>query len=95
MPTIAQTIEREEKVLAGYSHELDGIEKKLRLKKLNDTQRSDLELERNQLLKKKAMTEKVVGKLRKENFKTMLFSLLLMAIGVVLYFGSQSFFSSS
>jgi len=41
-----------------------------------------------------SFVEQVVGKLRKENRKTMVFSLLLMTLGVIVYFGAQSFYAT-
>lgn len=38
--------------------------------------------------------ETMVGKLRKENRVTMLFSVLVMSIGVILYFGAEAFYNT-
>lgn len=38
--------------------------------------------------------ETMVGKLRKENRVTMLFSVLVMSIGVIIYFGAEAFYNT-
>lgn len=90
MATIVNQIEEVEKDIRGCEDELDMIDRRLRLKKLSDSERDGLIDRQEQIQEKLKEHEKSLGNLHKENRKSMAVSVAILGL---LFMGYLLFFS--
>ncbi|XP_022796476.1 uncharacterized protein LOC111334930 [Stylophora pistillata] len=90
MATIVNQIEELENDIKGCEDELDMIDRRLRLKKLSDSERDGLIDRQEQVQEKLKEHEKSLGTLRKENRKSMAVSVAILGL---LFLGYLFFFS--
>ncbi|XP_002741448.1 coiled-coil domain-containing protein 167-like [Saccoglossus kowalevskii] len=91
MPTIISQIEQLEDNLRRFRYRFDTVEKSLRSGSLSVKRRDDLLNEEENLTKLIAESEKDVKLLRAENRKTMLVSVILLAVLAGLYYSFAGF----
>lgn len=86
MPTIASQIESLENQIKQCEERLDSIDRSLRLEEITESKRQSLHEEDKRLKKQILSHEKELKELRKENWKSMLFSVLLMGLIYICYY---------
>lgn len=85
MPTIVSQIEELENNIKASEDEMDMIDRSLRLRRLSENERLDLEHKMKQLQEQIKENERDLGRLRKENRKSMLMSVAILALFIVAY----------
>lgn len=85
MPTIVSQIEDLENNIKASEDEMDMIDRSLRLRRLSENERLDLEHKMKQLQEQIKENERDLGRLRKENRKSMLMSVAILALFIVAY----------
>lgn len=85
MPTIVSQIEELENNIKASEDEMDMIDRSLRLRRLSENERLDLEHKMKQLQEQIKENERHLGRLRKENRKSMLMSVAILALFIVAY----------
>ncbi|KAK3580751.1 hypothetical protein CHS0354_023031 [Potamilus streckersoni] len=85
MPTIVRQIETVEGHIQKCEDALDRIERSLRLEVLTDSQRQNLLEEEKQLKKKLKSHEQELRTLRKENWKSMVVSVIILGVVYISY----------
>ncbi|CAH1792164.1 unnamed protein product [Owenia fusiformis] len=78
-------IENKEEEISGVEKRLDRIERSLRLETLTDEERNDLIKEEKDLEKKLKSHKTEMNGLRKENFKNMILSVLILIMIYITY----------